>query len=88
MLIFGLSNKNKIIMSKEVYIISAVRTPIGSFGGALSSVSATKLGAAAIKGAIEKAGVSAKDINEVFMGNVCKPTWVKHLRAKQLCLLD
>ncbi len=57
-------------MSKEVYIISAVRTPIGSFGGALSSVSATKLGAAAIKGAIEKAGVSAKDINEVFMGNV------------------
>jgi acetyl-CoA C-acetyltransferase len=70
MLIFGLSNKNKIIMSKEVYIISAVRTPIGSFGGALSSVSATKLGAAAIKGAIEKAGVSAKDINEVFMGNV------------------
>jgi acetyl-CoA C-acetyltransferase len=57
-------------MSKEVYIISAVRTPIGSFGGSLSSVSATKLGAAAIKGAIEKAGVSAKDINEVFMGNV------------------
>jgi acetyl-CoA C-acetyltransferase len=70
MLIFGLSNKNNFIMSKEVYIISAVRTPIGSFGGALSSVSATKLGAAAIKGAIEKAGVSAKDINEVFMGNV------------------
>ena len=57
-------------MSKEVYIISAVRTPIGSFGGSLSSVSATKLGATAIKGAIEKAGVSAKDINEVFMGNV------------------
>lgn len=57
-------------MSKEVYIISAVRTPIGSFGGSLSSVSATKLGATAIKEAIEKAGVSAKDINEVFMGNV------------------
>ncbi|MFP5470268.1 MAG: acetyl-CoA C-acyltransferase [Bacteroidia bacterium] len=57
-------------MSKEVYIISAVRTPIGSFGGALSSVSATKLGAAAIKGAIQKAGISAKDVNEVFMGNV------------------
>lgn len=57
-------------MSKEVYIISAVRTPIGSFGGSLASVPATKLGAAAIKGAIEKAGVAVKDINEVFMGNV------------------
>ena len=57
-------------MNKEVYIVSAVRTPIGSFGGALSTVPATKLGAAAIKGAIEKAGISADDINEVFMGNV------------------
>ena len=42
---------------KEVVIVSAVRTPIGSFGGALSSVSATKLGATAIKGAISKAGI-------------------------------
>ncbi len=57
-------------MSKEVYIISAVRTPMGSFGGALSTVPATKLGAAAIKGALDKAGVSASEVNEVFMGNV------------------
>jgi acetyl-CoA C-acetyltransferase len=55
---------------KEIYILSAVRTPIGSFGGSLSTVSATKLGATAIKGAIEKAGISATDIDEVFMGNV------------------
>ncbi len=55
---------------KEVYIVSAVRTPIGSFGGALSSVSATNLGAAAIKGAIEKASIDPSVINEVFMGNV------------------
>jgi acetyl-CoA C-acetyltransferase len=55
---------------KEVYIISAVRTPIGSFGGGLSSVSATKLGAAAIKGSIEKAGIKPADVQEVFMGNV------------------
>ena len=55
---------------KEVVIVSAVRTPIGSFGGNLSSVSATKLGATAIKGAIEKAGVEASVIDEVFMGNV------------------
>jgi acetyl-CoA C-acetyltransferase len=55
---------------KEVVIISAVRTPMGSFGGILSSVTATKLGAAAIKGAIEKAGIDAKSVNEVYMGNV------------------
>ncbi len=55
---------------KEVYIISAVRTPIGSFMGSLSSLSATQLGAAAIKGALEKAGVDASEVQEVFMGNV------------------
>lgn len=55
---------------KEVYIVSAVRTPIGSFGGALSSVPATHLGAAAIKGAIEKAGIPATEVTEVFMGCV------------------
>ena len=57
-------------MNKEVYIVSAVRTPIGSFGGLLSSVSATDLGATAIKGAIIKAGITADKIEEVFMGNV------------------
>lgn len=55
---------------KEVYIISAVRTPIGSFGGSLSSLTAVQLGSAAIKGALEKAGVDPKEVNEVFMGNV------------------
>jgi len=55
---------------KEVYIISAARTPIGSFGGSLSGVSATKLGEFAIRGAISKAGIDPKEINEVFMGNV------------------
>ena len=57
-------------MSKEVYIISAARTPIGSFGGALSTVSATQLGATAIKGAVSKAGIDVNTIDEVFMGNV------------------
>jgi acetyl-CoA C-acetyltransferase len=55
---------------KEVYIVSAVRTPIGSFGGSLASIAATQLGATAIKGALEKAGVDPKEVNEVFMGNV------------------
>jgi len=55
---------------KDVYIISAVRTPIGSFGGSLSTVSATQLGAVAIKGAISKAGIDSKTVDEVFMGNV------------------
>ncbi|MBJ11340.1 MAG: acetyl-CoA C-acyltransferase [Flavobacteriales bacterium] len=55
---------------KEVVIVSAVRTPIGSFGGALSSLSATQLGAAAIKGAVEIAGIKPEEVNEVYMGNV------------------
>ena len=58
------------MQTKEVYIISAVRTPIGSFGGALASLSATQLGAAAIKGALEKAGVDKSLVQEVIMGNV------------------
>ena len=55
---------------KEVVIVSAVRTPIGSFMGSLSSIPATKLGATAIKGAIAKAGIDPNAVQEVFMGNV------------------
>ncbi|HQS06838.1 MAG TPA: acetyl-CoA C-acetyltransferase, partial [Daejeonella sp.] len=54
----------------EVYIISAVRTPIGSFGGSLSSLSASDLGAVAIKAAVERAGIKADQVQEVLMGNV------------------
>ena len=55
---------------KEVVIVSAIRTPMGSFMGSLSSISAPKLGSIAIKGAIEKSGIKPNDIQEVFMGNV------------------
>jgi acetyl-CoA C-acetyltransferase len=55
---------------KEVYIISAVRTAIGSFGGSLASLSAIQLGAAAVKGALQKAQVDPKLVQEVFIGNV------------------
>lgn len=55
---------------EEVVIVSAVRTPIGSFMGALSSVPAPKLGAVAIKGAMDKAGLSPDQVDEVLMGNV------------------
>ncbi len=55
---------------KEVYIISAVRTPMGSFGGSLKSFTATQLGGIAIKGAVEKAGIKASLVNEVIMGSV------------------
>ena len=55
---------------KEVVIVSAVRTPMGSFGGAFSNVSATQLGSVAIKGAVEKAGINPNEIDEVYMGNV------------------
>jgi acetyl-CoA C-acetyltransferase len=55
---------------KEVVIVSAVRTPIGSFGGTLSSFSATQLGGYAIKAAVERAGIKPEDVQEVYMGNV------------------
>jgi acetyl-CoA C-acetyltransferase len=55
---------------KEVYIIAAARTPIGSFLGSLSTIEAPKLGAAAIKGAIKKANINLNVVDEVFMGNV------------------
>jgi len=55
---------------KEAVIVSAVRTPIGSFGGSLASLSAIKLGATAIKGAIAKINLDPKQIQEVFFGNV------------------
>jgi acetyl-CoA C-acetyltransferase len=58
------------IMSKEVYIVSAVRTPMGAFLGGLSGISATQLGATAIKGALERGGVDPSTVDEVFMGNV------------------
>ncbi|HMZ89414.1 MAG TPA: acetyl-CoA C-acyltransferase [Chitinophagales bacterium] len=55
---------------KEVYIVSIARTPIGSFGGALASVTAPQLGATVIKAAVERAGIKGSDVQEIFMGNV------------------
>ncbi|RXK86459.1 acetyl-CoA C-acyltransferase [Filimonas effusa] len=56
--------------NRTVYIVSAVRTPMGSFGGSLKDLSATQLGAAAIKGAVEKAGLKPEQVQEVLMGCV------------------
>lgn len=55
---------------KQVFIASAVRTPMGSFGGVFAHLSAIDLGKAAIAGALEKAGIDAAEVQEVFMGNV------------------
>ncbi|WP_223607722.1 acetyl-CoA C-acyltransferase [Chryseobacterium sp. OSA05B] len=55
---------------KEVFIVSAVRTPIGSFMGSLSTVPATKLGSAAVKGALDKISLDPKNVQEIYMGNV------------------
>ncbi|WP_426667056.1 acetyl-CoA C-acyltransferase [Mucilaginibacter sp. McL0603] len=55
---------------KEVYIVSATRTPIGSFGGSLAALSATQLGALVIKSAVEKSGLKPDQVQEVYMGNV------------------
>ena len=57
-------------MNKKVVIVSAVRTPIGSFMGGLSTISASRLGAAAIRGALDKIQLDANLVDEVFMGNV------------------
>ncbi|MBO0939659.1 acetyl-CoA C-acyltransferase [Fibrella sp. HMF5335] len=70
---------------QEVVIIAAVRTPIGSFGGTLSTLSATDLGAAAIKGALAKAGVAPELVEEVYMGNVVSAN-VGQAPAKQAAL--
>jgi len=61
---------NKFIMIKEVYIVAATRTALGSFNGSLSTVPAPKLGAAAISGAIKQCGIDPAEINEVIMGCV------------------
>ena len=55
---------------KEVYIVSAVRTPIGSFGGTLSALSAPQLGSHAIKAALERIKLDPKEVQEVYFGNV------------------
>lgn len=55
---------------KEVYIVSAARTPLGSFGGVLSSITAPRLGAVAIQEAVKRAGIEPSLVQEVFMGNV------------------
>jgi acetyl-CoA C-acetyltransferase len=72
---------------KEVYIVSVARTPIGAFGGVLSSVSATDLGALVIKTATERAGIKPEQVQEAYMGNVLSanlgqaPTKIAVLKA-------
>jgi acetyl-CoA C-acetyltransferase len=70
---------------KEVVIVSAVRTPIGSFLGALSKVSAPDLGAIAIKGSLDKINLDPKEVNEVLMGQVVQ-AGVGQAPAKQAAL--
>lgn len=70
---------------KEVYIVSAVRTPIGSFGGVLASLPVVKLGATAIKAAVVRSGLKNEDIQEVFIGNVLTAN-VGQAPAKQAAL--
>jgi acetyl-CoA C-acetyltransferase len=52
---------------KEVFIVAAARTPMGSFGGSLSTVPATKLGATAVKGALAKANINPEVVEEIYM---------------------
>jgi acetyl-CoA C-acetyltransferase len=76
----------KKVMNKRVVIVSAVRTPIGSFMGGLSTVTAPRLGAVAIKGAMDKINLDPNLIDEVFMGNVVQ-AGVGQAPARQAALL-
>src|SRR3954467_9223599 len=67
---YYLCGANIFIMTKTVCIVSAVRTPIGSFGGSLKDFTAPQLGAVAIKAAVEKAGIKPEQVDEVLMGCV------------------
>ena len=71
-------------MIREVYIVSAVRTPIGSFGGSLKELSASALGAIAINGAVAKAGIRPEDVDELLMGNVLQ-AGLGQAPARQAC---
>ena len=57
-------------MSKSVFIVAAKRTPIGSFGGGLSSISATALGAHAVRAVLDEAGLAGDQVDEILIGNV------------------
>lgn len=70
---------------QKVYILSALRTPMGSFGGALASFTASQLGSIAIKAAIEKSKIDVNHINEVYFGNVCQAN-VGQAPARQAAL--
>jgi acetyl-CoA C-acetyltransferase len=70
---------------QEVYIAAAVRTPIGSFGGQFAGISATELGAAAIRGALDNANIPPQEVEEVLMGNVCSAN-VGQAPARQAAL--
>ncbi|KAL6736904.1 hypothetical protein Aduo_007206 [Ancylostoma duodenale] len=73
------------IKNKEVFIVGAARTPIGSFRSQLASVSAPELGSVAIKAAVERSGVKPGDVQEVFMGQVCQAN-VGQAPARQAAL--
>ena len=72
-----------IIYMKEVVIVSAVRTPMGSFGGSLKAMTATQLGAVAIKGALVKAGIKPEQVQDVLMGCVIQANLGRLLQDKQ-----
>lgn len=72
------------MITREVYILSAVRTPIGSFGGSLKELSATKLGAIAINAAIERAKIDPKQVDELLMGSVIQ-AGLGQAPARQAC---
>ncbi len=70
-------------MNAEALIVAGVRTPIGSLGGALSTVPAMELGATCVKAVLEKAKIPPDDVDEVIMGNVVGTAWARTRHARQ-----
>ena len=70
-------------LCQSVVIVAGARTPYGRFSGSLASVTATELGAIAIKEAVQRAGIAPADVQEVIMGNVLLLVWAKALLAKR-----
>lgn len=75
------------MQSNEVVIVSAVRTPVGSFLGSLASIPATRLGAVATQAAVERAGVPKDEVKEVFFGNVCQGENIEGINLKKIVVV-
>ena len=82
--VFALKPKAIMNTPREVVVVAIARTPLGSFQGSLSSLTAPQLGSVAIQAAVERAGIKPEQVEEVIMGMSCKREWDRRLLARRL----